>query len=80
MVEEFRWQLDLAAASGLRLLAWHNIGDDGAGCGGLLLALVPNCGVVVSCFVRLFAWLFVCGCVSLQHVMYNCFLLPLIFL
>jgi hypothetical protein len=56
-------------------LAWHSVGDDGAGVGGLLWSSLPcDCSwwrVVLGAFVFLFLGLFVWWCV-LRPVLYQC--------
>ena len=54
-------------SSGLQLLAWHSVGDDGAVFVGLLSAPLPGGGGVALCCVCLFVW---CWC-TLRRVIYG---------
>ena len=52
------WCRSSSCRSGLQRAAtsaWHNIGDYGAVCGGLLSTSLPSCGGVAFCCV-LFMW------------------------
>ena len=54
VVEEF-WFV-AQACRGSRLLAWHDVGDNGAVLGGLLSAPLPGYGGVAFCLRALFVW------------------------